>query len=172
MSQSQPMRVLTSRATTEWYTPPHIIELARAVLGEIDLDPASHRIPQEWIRANTFWTNEPVLINPLNRGWFGKVWLNPPFDDSAAWCRKLEEEYHAGQVKEALLLVNSNLGYKWFEQLWRAWPCCCLTERISFINESGKQFGQSKRGQTILYFGENIERFAEVFSPHGRILLP
>lgn len=38
----------------EWYTPPNIIDLAREVLGTINVDPASNTIAQEWIKADTF----------------------------------------------------------------------------------------------------------------------
>ncbi len=50
---SQPMSILTSQGTIEWYTPPDIIERARALLGAIDLDPASSDTAQHWIQAAT-----------------------------------------------------------------------------------------------------------------------
>lgn len=42
----------------EWFTPKDIIKAARAALGKIDLDPASHEHPQTWIKARTFYTKE------------------------------------------------------------------------------------------------------------------
>ena len=39
------------RATNEWFTPEQYITAAREVMGEIDLDPAPHRIEQETVRA-------------------------------------------------------------------------------------------------------------------------
>lgn len=169
MSQSQPMRLLTSRATTEWYTPPHIINLARTVLGEIDLDPASAPKPQKWIRANNYYSKTD---NGLAWPWQGRVWLNPPFDNSAAWARTLIAEYQAGNVTAALLLLNSNLGYKWFEEIWTTWPCCCLQKRLRFVREDGTVGGESKRGQTIIYMGEATSLFTRTFEQHGRILIP
>src|SRR5258707_11189392 len=60
----------------EWFTPRDIIKAARAALGAIDLDPASHPHPQSWIRARTFYTKEQ---DGLARAWRGRTWLNPPY---------------------------------------------------------------------------------------------
>jgi hypothetical protein len=59
----------------EWFTPAIWVERVREALGEIDLDPASHAIAQQTIRAKTFFT---TADNGLKRSWFGRVWLNPP----------------------------------------------------------------------------------------------
>jgi hypothetical protein len=60
----------------EWYTPPKYIELARAVLGEIDLDPASSEKAQEAVRAKRYFT---AADQGLRHEWRGRVWLNPPY---------------------------------------------------------------------------------------------
>jgi hypothetical protein len=39
---SQALRVMGSSASDEWYTPPHIVTLAVATLGQLDLDPCWH----------------------------------------------------------------------------------------------------------------------------------
>lgn len=165
---TQPMAVLTSQGTVEWYTPPHIVERARAVLGDIDLDPASSDIAQQWIRARVYYTS----ATPLQAPWSGRVWLNPPFDDTPAWARRLEREYTRGDVTAALLLVNSAPGYHWYEELWRSWPVVCLRERLCFVRSDGTAGGQAKKGQTIAYFGTDVRRFIEVFRDLGRIFLP
>jgi hypothetical protein len=38
----------------EWFTPAAYVEMARAALGEIDFDPASHAVAQQTVRAKTF----------------------------------------------------------------------------------------------------------------------
>lgn len=86
---NQSMTVLTSTETVEWYTPPEIIERARQVLGGIDLDPASNDIAQRWIQASVYYT----AATPLQAPWAGRVWLNPPFDDTPAWVNRLEREF-------------------------------------------------------------------------------
>jgi hypothetical protein len=164
---SQPMSVLTSEGTTEWYTPPGIIERARAVLGSIDLDPASSAVAQQWIAAERYYT-----AGVPHGQWAGRVWLNPPFDDTPAWVDRLEATYNAGDVTAAVLLVNSAPGYIWWEELWRRRPVCMLRERLSFYTADGTPGGQAKKGTTIAYYGRNVERFIEQFRDLGRVILP
>jgi hypothetical protein len=56
----------------EWCTPPEYIELSRAVLGAIDLDPATNAQAQEIIRATQHFTKAD---NGLKHEWHGRVWL-------------------------------------------------------------------------------------------------
>ena len=165
---NQAMQTLTSQATVEWYTPRDIIERARQCLGVIDLDPASNDTAQAWIQAGTYYTAE----TPLQAPWAGRVWLNPPFDDTPAWVARLEQAYTRGNVTAALLLVNSAPGYVWWEELWRLRPVCMLRERLRFVQADGISGGQAKKGQTIAYYGHDYRAFVDVFSSLGRIILP
>lgn len=164
----QAMQVLTSNATNDWYTPPELIERARACLGGIDLDPASNDIAQRWIKATTYYTAE----TPLQAPWAGRVWLNPPFDDTPAWVGRLDYAYTRGDVTAAILLVNSAPGYVWWESLWTRRPVCMLRERVRFVQPDGTRGGQAKKGQTIAYFGQDYRAFIDAFGDIGRILLP
>jgi len=69
-------------------------------------------------------------------------------------------------------LLNSTHGNDWFEELWTRYPVCFVTKRIRFIRADGSQGGQAKRGQTFVYLGLNVERFASVFGAIGRVILP
>jgi DNA N-6-adenine-methyltransferase (Dam)/Protein of unknown function (DUF3102) len=166
-AMSQPMSILTSQGTVEWYTPPDLIERARMVLGAIDLDPASSETAQQWIRATDYYTIETSQLP-----WVGRVWLNPPFDDTPTWVDRLDSEYIHGDVTSAVLLVNSAPGYVWWENLWRRRPVCMLRERVCFIRSDGVQGDAAKKGTTIAYYGDDLQSFIAQFSSLGRIILP
>lgn len=186
MNQSQPMQLLTSKKHVNWYTPPKYIEMARQVMGSIDLDPASCDVAQSWIKAKRYY-GDSGLYAP----WYGNVWFNPPFDNTALWINTFYAWLNKDIINQAMVLVNSNHGYNWYEELWRKFPVCCARERIEFLTDydigeckygNGKQVlvgdqtlmvkGQAKRGQTFVYYGPNIETFIKLFTPIGRVIIP
>lgn len=63
----------------EWFTPQRYSEAARSVMGAIDLDPATHPIAQQTVRAISHYT---AAENGLAQEWHGRVWLNPPLSCS------------------------------------------------------------------------------------------
>ncbi len=172
---SQPMSILLSHKTVEYYTPSIYVDTARDLMGAIDLDPASCDAAQLNIKANKFYT---ISDDGLSQEWHGRIWLNPPYSKTGGksnqeiWATKLADEYIAGNVTEAILLVKSALGYKWFENLWDKWPVCFARKRLSFIRNDGTNDGQSKHGTAFFYLGKNTDKFTEVFKEFGRIVFP
>jgi phage N-6-adenine-methyltransferase len=170
LKMSQPMQVLVSRNTEEWYTPKEIVERVRSVLGSITLDPASDPLPQSWICAERYFSQAD---DGLSKTWSGRVFLNPPYNGSSGrWAAKLIDEYRAGRVEQAIMLINSAHGYKWYEDLWTSFPVCCLRDRLRFIKPTGETGGQAKKAQTLVYLGRKVARFARGFEDLGRILFP
>jgi phage N-6-adenine-methyltransferase len=167
------MALLTSARRDNWRTPLEYIEAVWEVLGAIDLDPASCPEANEIICAHDFFTKED---DGLSRGWYGKVFCNPPYGKvagksmQALFAAKLVEEYLAGRVEEAILLVNLYYGYKWFAPL-RQQPMCLPDHRIRFINpDTGEQGDEAKASSVFIYFGRvdwKIEKFYRVFSRFG-----
>jgi phage N-6-adenine-methyltransferase len=159
-----------SSNSDSWYTPAPIIEAARKVLGCIDLDPASAAEPQKWIKAEKFYTIEE---DSLKKVWTGKVWLNPPFNQSAKFVNKLTSCYKAGYIKEGILLVKCVPAYNWFQPL-KKYPMIVTDKRVSFWRAEN-QPGTSKMDTAIslVYFPaypEKINFFHEVFSQFGDIV--
>jgi len=172
------MRVFCASQSAEFYTPPELIELVREVLGQIELDPASHDMPQEWIKASRFYREEDAGHARL---WIANtVWLNPPYGKNASgrsvpavWAAKMRRDYESGYFGQGLMLVNSAPGYNWYEDLWTRYPVCCLRDRLRFIRPDGSRAKRrAARGQTLVYFGSCPERFRYVFSRIGRVIEP
>lgn len=164
-------QLINASTSNEWYTPAPFIEAAREVMERIDLDPASCEYANRTVRALVFFTQED---DGLSSEWHGNVWLNPPYgrDDGesnqAIWSRRLMDEYAAGRVTQAILLVNAVPGNSWFVPLKR-FPICFPDSRIRFYNED-TEAGQPTHSNALIYFGPNRDRFEEVFSRFGAVM--
>lgn len=161
-------------ATAEWYTPPALIEMARVVMGRIDLDPASSPLPQTWIQADTFYTKE---TNGLTQPWYGKVWCNPPYGTPSTrlmareFLEKAIAEYTDNRIEAAILLLNRT-GAKWYVDLFEEIPGIChVTKRINFIDAQGEEQKSPRYYNDVLYLGTNVKQFEEVFEGIGRVTL-
>jgi phage N-6-adenine-methyltransferase len=153
--------------SVEWYTPPTYIDAAREVMGGFDIDPASNDTAQAIIQAETYYTEE---TNGLDKEWRGRLWLNPPWgDECRKFVAKAVSEFEAGNVTEAILLLNSNSNEtSWFAPLWDH-TLCFTKGRINFYAPSGEASG-STHGSCFVYLGENIQGFAEVFKQFGAVV--
>lgn len=177
---NQPMQLLTSSESEEWYTPHEIIEGVRWFLGGIELDPASCWAANQWIKADRYYTEAD---DGLSKEWKANtLFLNPPYGKSGAksnqdiWARKLESEYYKGNVKEAILLSKCVPAYIWWERLFRLWPVCFIEERVEFLRLSGQgeiiSKGRAKAGTNLWYLGRSVYGFIEAFSCFGRVITP
>lgn len=165
--------VLHSSDSNEWYTPALYVDAARAVLGAIDLDPASCDLANGVVRARQIFT---LHDDGYARDWFGRVWLNPPYgrdggeSNQARWSAKLLAEYQQGRVAAAVLLVNATTDRQWFKPLWQ-YPLCFTDHRINFYNNTGKQ-DDPTHGNVFVYFGSDMRGFTEHFRQFGQIVIP
>ena len=173
LSKISAARYLHSSKTVEWYTPPAIIQAARTVLNDIDLDPASCLRAQQEVRAKQYYTQ---FEDGLSQPWYGRVWLNPPYgrdhrgeSNQGVWSRRLLREYEQGDVTSAILLVNASTGTKWFQPLW-SYPICFVAKRIAFLDEHGVAQSNPTHDNALVYFGDAPERFAAVFATWGTII--
>ncbi len=194
------MNARHSAETPEWYTPSPYVEAARAVMGSIDLDPASCAEANETVKATTFFSEAD---NGLEQAWHGRIFLNPPGGLVKQFWYKLLAEFYFGGVSEAIWI-----GYS-LEQLQTlqdadgfrspiAHPICIPKRRIPFIENEAKRitriekrhaenaarvlrFEKPRRvsekadspshGNYITYLGHNADAFAYVFQPFGQVRL-
>lgn len=175
-------QVLTSSQSNEWYTPSEIIDMARLVMGSIELDPASNEHAQQWIKADRYYTEAD---DGLKQSWKSStIWLNPPYGNlGSSFCKKLLHEWRQGTFQQAIALVrgDSNSMEALFDYAHH-----CRSKRIKFIPSpellakkqsecaaAGKKWNNSPvPGSTIFYLGDRAEWFSSVFSVQGKIFAP
>ncbi len=177
----QPMQLLTSSESNEWYTPPKLIELVRLVMGHIHLDPASTAIANQVVRADKFYTAED---DGLTKPWFGNVFCNPPYGGSVyKWLRKAIDEHFDGRVNHVMVLTKAAPGYNWWDEMFHwMWPgpVCLMEGRFAFykpewVDDNGvihwpNKDNRAKAASTMWYIGPSRRRFKEVFFQYGTII--
>jgi hypothetical protein len=163
----RPFRVIGT-GESEWFTPGPLIEMAREVLGGIDLDPASCDAAQRRVKAARYFT---LTNDGLSQDWAGKVWLNPPYSQLAValFAGKLVAECESGRVTDAIMLTHNYTDTAWFHHAERACEVICFTRgRVRFERFDGFS-GSPTQGQALFYFGPNVGRFRKVFADMGFI---
>lgn len=96
----------TKMLNDEWLTPPHIMES----LCVFDLDPCSP-VHRPWPTAKTHYSK---IDDGLNKDWFGRVWLNPPYGTEAAkWLAKMVEHNNGIALIFARTETKAFFKYIW-----------------------------------------------------------
>jgi len=116
----------------EWYTPAEYAEMARDVMGSIDLDPASCEDANKVIQATRYFTKED---DGLTKQWTGNLWVNPPYsrDLMPAFVEKLKQSFIDGGVDSAILFSHNNTDPGCFHSLTPVSSAICFpTKRIKF----------------------------------------
>ncbi len=156
--------VAQNSSENEWYTPGEYIELARSVLGQIDLDPASCEFANKTVKALKYYSKGQ---NGLDEKWYGNVWVNPPYSSSLikAFSDKIVAE--SGNFKQCIILINNATETRWFQQL--ASKCNAIAfprGRIKYYRKNGFE-STPLQGQALLYFGERANEFRQAFQRIG-----
>jgi len=166
-------RVKGLTGEVEWYTPRPYLDAAVAVMGDIDLDPASSEAAQGHVRARRHYTLED---DGLTQQWAGRVFLNPPYAMPFVkdFVARIVEAYEVGEIDEGILLTNNATDTEWFHRAARACAALCLTRgRIRFLEASNGDLVEKPsptHGQAFFYFGPKDHAFEKVFSQHGIVL--
>jgi ParB family chromosome partitioning protein len=167
-------KVKQGDSSDERYTPVEYLASAKAVMGRIDLDPASCKAANER-HAETlgelkYFSKED---DGLERDWKGNIWLNPPYSRGLInrFVDKLLTEIETGNLSQAVVLVNNGTDTEWFQHLLEACKGLIFpNHRIHFFFPDGTQKKQTRQGQAIFYFGSKHKAFINEFAQYGVVL--
>lgn len=162
--------VLNNSGNNEWYTPAKYIELARDVLGTIDVDPASCEYANQTVKAKTYYSIEN---DGLDQSWDGKVWMNPPYsaDLVQKFSDKIVNEYESGNTTEAIVLVNNATETQWFNNMVTSASAVAFPKGRIRYESTTKEMNTPLQGQAFIYFGDNKNKFCDVFKEIGWVAI-
>ena len=151
----------------EWYTPAEYIDAARAVLGSIDLDPASSAEANKVIKAKHFYS---ITDDGLKQKWSGRVWMNPPYTSGLVekFVSKLLAHWRSEDIAGAVVLVNNATETKWFQSLsGHASAICFPAGRIRYWQPGRESDMTGLQGQVVAYLGDDVAAFRKAFASIG-----
>lgn len=185
----------------EWYTPSFIVDGAREVMGDIDLDPASHEEANRIVKARRFFTVEDDgLLQP----WRGRILVNPPGGKDPNrgnkslvplfWSHLLQERDAASMLHEDFEAIWIGYSLEQIQTLQSirgiqtpiSFPMCVPRQRIAFVENEAKRLARIEKfkaeGKTIKenqpshanyisYIGPNSGQFRRVFEKIGAVRL-
>jgi phage N-6-adenine-methyltransferase len=142
-----------------WLTPRYILDH----LGKFDLDPCAASGNPEWCAQN-FYTK---TVDGLSIDWYGRVFMNPPFSNTAPWIRRHAE--HGNGISLVPASVESRV---WREIVWKqAHAILLLHGRTRFANPDGSATtGRPLRSIALIAWSSFDARILED-SPFAGVLL-
>ena len=166
---SEHVHVGENSGSVEWYTPPEFIAAARAVLGTIDLDPASSEVANSVVMAAEYFDER---ADGLSQEWNGNVWMNPPYSLGLVdeFMAKLCKEIDAKRVTSAITLTNNATDTGWFASVTPYSEAMCTVKgRVKYLDYNLEPAGSPLQGQVVLYFGKSVKRFVKCFRELGTV---
>lgn len=141
--------------THVWFTPPEIVQS----LGNFDLDPASCSYRPYDTAQNHY---EVETQNGLELPFFGRVWLNPPYDSHTidAWMQRMAE--HDNGIALTFGRTDRNTFHRFVFPV--ADSMFFIKQRLHFYNEQGERAKSNAGAPSVLiaYGEENSESLRNV----------
>ena len=170
-------RTNKNQLSRNWCTPPKYVEvITRFFDGCIELDPCSN----EWSCVNAVTSYSLPKQDGLREKWnFKKIFVNPPYGADRErgttikdWLRKCYQAHKLYKSEViALIPVATNTSH-WKEYIFgKAASICFLYDtRLRFMIEGELDNKGAPMACAMVYWGSNVEKFIELFSPFGATL--
>lgn len=130
--------------TDTWLTPRFVL----SELGSFDLDPCAAEANPKWTGAKLTFTERE---DGLSQEWRGRVFMNPPFSNTAQWLER--HAMHASGISLVPATVESTV---WRDYVWRAAKAILLTSgRMRFCRPDGSMTtGRPLRSIALIAWAE------------------
>ena len=165
----------------DWQSPEWVVEAARALLDEVDLDPASSEDANQTVGAQGIFTEDD---DGLKQSWDldrypSRVFLNPPGRWVLEFWDKLIEEWDANRVLSAFWVGFNTDHLRWLATRPKhplGFYVCFPRSRIKFVRGGGvKGLNRPSCGNYLVWLpdedcNENWARFCEVMGKYGRCI--
>ena len=150
----------------ERFTPEWILDIARATMGGIDLDPASSAEANQIVQATQFYDMDD---DGLLKSWHGRIWLNPPY--ARGWGKKFSEKLMIENPTEACTLLLHNFDSRWYRNILTWLDCFALFNKPVIFQLPGGEDARpwQLRGVALGYHGPNKLRFYETAETDDRV---
>jgi hypothetical protein len=154
----------------EYLTPRDLIDMAVAVMGEIDLDPCAEcKAPAHPnVPATGHLTKED---DGFRHPWTGRIFMNPGNGrDVNKWAERLLSSYIARDVTEFIALMPARLNESWFGQMSEVAIWCALQGSIKWGGVNGAPDFSNAHPFVVFHAGPHHERFVREFRPRGPLI--
>jgi len=111
----------------EWLTPQSIL----LRLDKFDLDPCA-AVNQPWRTAAVHYT---IADDGLKKDWYGRVWLNPPYNQAKIWLAKLATHGLGTALVYARVETRMFFDYVWDQ----ANAILFIKGRLTFLHADGQK---------------------------------
>lgn len=148
----------------EWYTPKYVFDALGLWFDTDVASPGANIVP--YIPAVIHITE-----NSLDKNWFGRVWMNPPFGGQGAYQDWAEKFIEHGR---GVALCPSRTGTKWFVNfVSKADGVLFWSPRIKYYNPSKPNASSPGFASVLVAKGEQETRaLKKLNGEHGLFFTP
>lgn len=175
------MNVQHSSRSDRWYTPTHILDMVRQVIGRIDFDPASEEGAQERVKAGSYaWAKGELPETPWPKG---TVFCNPPGGKkgnrsmAGLFWKRMMQHRDEGMLTQGVFLCFSIGALQHTQRLdcepITHFPICIPEYRVAFDYPTGVKGSSPSHPNAIIYVPGTMDdrwRFADIFSQIGTVM--
>ncbi|MDX3806156.1 MAG: DNA N-6-adenine-methyltransferase [Bosea sp. (in: a-proteobacteria)] len=149
-------------------TPEIWAKIEQALGGMVDVDPCAH--PLSPVRAHQRYF---PADDGLKQHWHGTAYINPPYTRTSAFCIKAVEEWRAGRLTAAIMLLQANMERHWFhDHLLGVADTLLFRATIRFLDENATKEVRVPGSHMICVLGGSEQLIAKLMAAFPSVLIP